>query len=101
MKMSINSMLLISTLSVAVWGCAAADTVVGVDPANVKMVTANVNANAIQIAGSADSEDPSKFDFFKDHSFEIKEEIKDVALLVMSFKFYALFFCNCLCLIIG
>ncbi|WP_027209244.1 hypothetical protein [Butyrivibrio hungatei] len=77
MKMSINSMLLISTLSVAVWGCAAADTVVGVDPANVKMVTANVNANAIQIAGSADSEDPSKFDFFKDHSFEIKEEIKD------------------------
>ncbi|MBQ2609982.1 MAG: hypothetical protein II586_06455 [Butyrivibrio sp.] len=77
MKMSINSMLLISTLSVAVWGCAAADTVVGVDPANVKTVTANVNANALQIVGSANSEDSTKFDFYKDHSYDIQQEIND------------------------
>ena len=75
MKMSINSMLLITTLSVAMWGCAAADTVVGVDPANVKVAAAN--ANAVTIVSDTASQDSSKFDFFRDHSFEIKEEVQD------------------------
>jgi len=80
MKKTLYSMLMITIISVAGWGCAAATAVVGVTPSSTDVSS---DTDYVQVATDgtaatdAASEEASKIDFTKNFTLQIKEDVRE------------------------